>query len=118
MMDVLKEFAKSLNHEKFIHGMIYGEFQNQIARVAKTLYPLSNCTVVKSKLISFPEGVEDKIVDSKNFEIVEIDVKRIRKSEIKRTERINVKKLNYTKSTPTTQNESSDKNDSDNFEEN
>jgi len=93
MTDILKEFAKSLNHEMFIHGMIYGEFQNQIARVAKTIYPLSSSTIVKSKLISFPEGVEDKIVESKQFDIVEIDVKRIRKSDIKRTERINVKKF-------------------------
>ena len=93
MTDILKEFAKSLNHELFIHGMIYGEFQNQIARVAKTIYPLSSSTIVKSKLISFPEGVEDKIVESKQFDIVEIDVKRIRKSDIKRTERINVKKF-------------------------
>ena len=79
--------------------MIFGEFQNQIARVAKTLYPLSSSTVVKSKLISYPEGVEDKEVVSKDFEIVEVDVKRTRKSEIKRTERINVKKLAYTKTT-------------------
>ncbi len=97
MTDILKEFAKSLNHEKFIHGMIYGEFQNQIARVAKTLYPLSSSTIVKSKLISFPEGVEDKEVESKQFDIVEIDVKRIRKSDIKRTERINVKKYTQPK---------------------
>ncbi|MFX1442553.1 MAG: 30S ribosomal protein S3ae [Promethearchaeota archaeon] len=97
MTDILKEFAKSLNHEKFIHGMIYGEFQNQIARVAKTLYPLSSSTIVKSKVISFPEGVEDKEVESKQFDIVEIDVKRIRKSDIKRTERINVKKFAHAK---------------------
>jgi len=97
MTDILKEFAKSLNHEMFIHGMIYGEFQNQIARVAKTIYPLSSSTIVKSKLISFPEGVEDKKVESKQFDIVEIDVKRIRKSDIKRTERINVKKFTRTK---------------------
>lgn len=97
MTDILKEFAKSLNHEMFIHGMIYGEFQNQIARVAKTLYPLSSSTIVKSKLISFPEGVEDKEVVVKEFDIVEVDVKRIRKSDIKRTERINVKKFTHTK---------------------
>ena len=115
MMDILKEFAKALNHEKFIHGMIYGEFQNQIARVAKTLYPLSSATVVKSKLISFPEGVEDKKVESDQFDIVEIDVKRIRKSDIKRTERINVKKFTPQK---TTSNRRSDKeSESDNEEE-
>jgi small subunit ribosomal protein S3Ae len=93
MSDILKEFAKSLNHEKFVVGMIYGEFQNQIKRVAKTLYPLSSSTTIKSKLIAYPEGIEDTEVSDKQFEIVEVDVKRSRKSEIKRSERINVKKI-------------------------
>ncbi len=94
MRDILKEFAKSLNHEKFIIGMIYGEFQNQIARVAKSIYPLSSSKLIKSILISSPEGIKDKAVSpDEQFEIVEVDVKRSRKSEIKRTERINVKKF-------------------------
>ncbi|MFX0057994.1 MAG: 30S ribosomal protein S3ae [Candidatus Hodarchaeota archaeon] len=94
MTEILREFAKSLNHEKFITGMIYGEFQNQIQRIAKTIYPLSNSTIIKSKLISIPEGGEDKeyITKDEEFELVEVEVKRTRKSEIKRTERINVKK--------------------------
>jgi len=101
MRDILKEFAKSLNHEKFIIGMIYGEFQNQIARVAKSIYPLSSSTLIKSRLLSFPEGVKDKeVTPDEKFEIVEVDVKRTRKSEIKRTERINVKKFIHNK-TPT-----------------
>ncbi|MFW9938478.1 MAG: 30S ribosomal protein S3ae [Candidatus Thorarchaeota archaeon] len=93
--EILKEFAKSLNHEKFITGMIYGEFQNQIQRVGKTIYPLSNSTIIKSKLIAIPEGGEDKeyIKRDAEFEVVEVEVKRTRKSEIKRTERINVKKF-------------------------
>ena len=90
--EILGEFAVSLNHEKFIAGLIYGEFQNQIQRVAKTIYPLSNCVVVKSKLVSMPEGGEDKVVPDDEFEIVEVDVPRSRKSEIRRSERINVKK--------------------------
>jgi len=95
--EILREFAKSLNHEKFIGGLIYGEFQNQILRVAKTIYPLSNCVVVKSKLVSIPEGGEDKEIPDDKFEIVEIDIKRSRKSEIRRSERINVKKLAQTR---------------------
>lgn len=91
--EILREFAKSLNHEKFIAGMIYGEFQNQIQRVAKTIYPLSNAVIIKSKLVSIPEGGEDKVVPDDKFEIVEVDIKRSRKSEIRRSERINVKKL-------------------------
>ena len=93
MREILREFAVSLNHEKFVAGVIYGEFQTQIQRVAKTIYPLSNCVVVKSKLVSFPAGGEDKEIPDDQFEIVEVDVKRSRKSEIRRTERINVKKL-------------------------
>jgi len=93
MREILKEFAQSLNHEKFVRGMIYGEFQHQIRRIAKTIYPLSSSTVIKSKLISIPEGGEDKLVPDDDFEIVEVDVKRSRKSEMRRTERINVKKL-------------------------
>ena len=93
MREILKEFAQSLNHEKFVRGMIYGEFQHQIRRIAKTIYPLSSSTVIKSKLISIPEGGEDKEVPDDEFEIVEVEVKRSRKSEMRRTERINVKKL-------------------------
>ncbi|MFX1237329.1 MAG: hypothetical protein ACFFAS_19070 [Promethearchaeota archaeon] len=93
MREILQEFAKSYNHEKFVKGMIYGEFQHQVQRIAKSIYPLSTATVVKSKLISIPEGGEDREVPDDNFEIVEIDIKRSRKSEIRRSERINVKKL-------------------------
>ena len=99
--EILKEFAQSLNHEKFITGMIYSEFSNQIKRIAKTIYPLSSSKVIKSKLVSVPEGGEDKIYIAKDeeFEVVEVEVKRSRKSDIKRTERINVKKFTRTKNT-------------------
>ncbi|MBY9009780.1 MAG: hypothetical protein KGD74_07945 [Candidatus Lokiarchaeota archaeon] len=103
MREILKEFSKTLNHEKFITGMIYSEFTNQIIRIAKTIYPLSNCSIIKCKLISAPEGGEDKVFVTKDedFELVEVDVKRSRKSDIKRTERINVKKLTNTKTSRT-----------------
>jgi len=98
MREILQEFAVSLNHEKFVAGVIYGEFQTQIKRVAKTIYPLSSCVVVKSKLISIPAGGEDTEIPDDQFEIVEVDVKRSRKSEIRRSERVNVKKLQPKKS--------------------
>lgn len=99
--EILKEFANSLNHEKFITGMIYSEFSNQIKRIAKTIYPLSSSKIIKSKLVSVPEGGEDKIYIAKDeeFEVVEVEVKRSRKSDIKRTERINVKKFTRSKNT-------------------
>ncbi|MHA1272004.1 MAG: hypothetical protein ACTSVV_15195 [Promethearchaeota archaeon] len=120
MREILKEFAQMYNHEKFVKGMISGEFQNQIARVAKTIYPLSSCVIIKSKLISIPEGGEDKEVPDDEFEIVEIDVQRTRKSEIRRAERINVKKIAQSKkqvakketTTETKENETEDKNES------
>ncbi|MGV9172644.1 MAG: hypothetical protein ACOC35_08755 [Promethearchaeia archaeon] len=92
MYDILNEFAKSLNHEKFVRGMIKGEFGRQIQRISKTIYPLSSSTIIKSKLVTIPEGGEDQVVPDEEFEVVEVDVPRTRKSEIKRTERINVRK--------------------------
>ena len=100
MDEVLREFASLYNHEKFIKAMISRELDNQIQRVAKTIYPLSNSVLIKSKLVSIPEGGEDKVVPDDQFDIVEVDVKRSRKSEIKRTERINVKKLWQPKKAP------------------
>jgi hypothetical protein len=99
MREILKEFAKTLNHEKFITGMIYSEFTNQVIRIAKTIYPLSNCSIIKCKLVSVPEGGEDTVYVTidEDFDVVEVDVKRSRKSDIKRTERINVKKLTKNK---------------------
>jgi len=111
--EILKEFAKNLNHEKFANGIIYHEFENQITRVAKTIYPLSNCTIVKSKITSIPEGGEDKIYVPKeeDFDIVEVEVKRTRKSEIRRTERINVKKYAHAKASKNYKSDDSDKED-------
>ena len=100
MDEVIREFALLYNHEKFIKAMISKEIDHQIQRVAKTIYPLSNSVISKSKLVSIPEGGEDKEVPDDEFDIIEVDVKRSRKSEIKRTERINVKKLWRPKTRP------------------
>ena len=98
MREILREFSTTLNHEKFITGMIHKEFTNQIIRVAKTIYPLSNCSIIKCKLVSVPEGGVDTVYVARDedFELVEVDVKRSRKSDIKRTERISVRKLTKT----------------------
>jgi ribosomal protein S3AE len=92
MREVLNKFAKTTEHEKFVTGMIFGEFENQIQRIAKTIFPLFNCKIIKSKLISMPEGGKDEKVEDEDFDIVELDIERTRKSEIRRTERINVNK--------------------------
>ncbi|MFW9989896.1 MAG: 30S ribosomal protein S3ae [Candidatus Odinarchaeota archaeon] len=114
MDEVLREFASLYNHEKFIKAMISRELDNQIQRVAKTIYPLSNSVLIKSKLISIPEGGEDKEVPDEQFDIIEVDVKRSRKSEIRRSERINVKKLWHPKNAPQSKDESSEPNSSEN----
>ncbi|TXT62421.1 MAG: 30S ribosomal protein S3Ae [Promethearchaeota archaeon] len=97
MREVLKRFASELDHNKFVRGMIFGEFQNQIKRIAKTIYPLFSSTIIKSKLVSMPEGGVDKEVKDEDFEVVELEIDRTRKSEIRRSERINVKKYAYQK---------------------
>ena len=61
--EVLKEFAKSSKHGKFTRGMIYGKYAENIAKIVKTIYPIKECQVRKSKLITFPEGVEDEDYD-------------------------------------------------------
>jgi len=63
IFDVLNEFAKSSNHGKFIRGMIYGKYAQNISKLAKTIYPLKECQIRKCKLISFPEGAVDEDYD-------------------------------------------------------
>jgi len=96
--DILNTFARDLKHEKFIRGMIYGEFSHQIKRVAKTIYPLFEAIIIKSKLISSP-SLEDQEAPPKeeDFEIVEPEIRRTVKSQIARAKRVNVQKLTYKK---------------------
>ncbi len=98
MDDIMKTFADDLKHEKFIRGMIYGEFSNQLKRVGKTIYPLFEAIILKSKLISSP-SLEDQEAPPKEeeFEIVEPEIKRTVKSQIARAKRVNVQKLAYKK---------------------
>lgn len=96
--DILNSFARDLKHEKFIRGMIYGEFSHQMKRVAKTIYPLFEAVIIKSKLISSP-SLEDQEAPPKeeDFEIVEPEIRRTVKSQIARAKRVNVQKLTYKK---------------------
>lgn len=96
MDDILKTFANDLNHEKFIRGMIYGEFSNQLKRVGKSIYPLFEAIILKSKLVSSP-SLEDHEAPPKEeeFEIVEPEIRRTVKSQIARAKRVNVQKLAF-----------------------
>jgi len=96
--DILNSFARDLKHEKFIRGMIYGEFSHQMKRVAKTIFPLFEAVIIKSKLISSP-SLEDQEAPPKeeDFEIVEPEIRRTVKSQIARAKRVNVQKLTYKK---------------------
>lgn len=98
MDEILKSFAQDLKHEKFVRGMIYGEFSHQIKRVAKTIYPLFEAIIIKSKLISAPELADmEAPPQEEEFEIVEPEVKRTVKSQIARSKRVNVQKLAFKK---------------------
>ncbi|MHA1819713.1 MAG: 30S ribosomal protein S3ae [Promethearchaeota archaeon] len=61
--EVLSKYAESSKHGKFIRGIVYGNFAENIAKIAKTIYPLRECQVRKTKLISFPEGATDEDYD-------------------------------------------------------
>lgn len=74
--EVLKEFAKSSKHGKFTRGMIYGKYAENIGKIVKTIYPIKECQVRKSKLVSFPEGVEDEEYDEdESFEERDVNLK-------------------------------------------
>ncbi len=80
--DVLTEFAKNMNHDQFIRGIIYGKFANNISRIARTIYPLRECQIRKIKVIHMPEEVEDIAYsdDEMEFEEVEIELEEHGKS--------------------------------------
>jgi len=66
---VVNEFAKSSKHGKFVRGMIYGKYAENIAKIVKTIYPLKECQIRKCKLVSVPEGiVEDDYEEDEVFE--------------------------------------------------
>lgn len=72
--DVINEFAKNMPHDEFIRGIIFGKFAANIKRIAKTIYPLRECQVRKVKVISMPEGVEDKLYLDDEMDVNEIEV--------------------------------------------
>lgn len=66
---VLNEFAKSSKHGKFVRGIIYGKYAENIAKIVKTIYPLRECQIRKTKLVSFPaDAVEEDYVEDEIFE--------------------------------------------------
>ncbi|MBD3353557.1 MAG: 30S ribosomal protein S3ae [Candidatus Lokiarchaeota archaeon] len=75
--EVLNEFAKSSKHGKFVRGMIYGQFAENIRKIVKTIYPVAECQVRKSKLVSYPEGAideeydEDEVFEEKDVKLKE-----------------------------------------------
>jgi small subunit ribosomal protein S3Ae len=59
--DVIEQFAENLSHEKFIQGIIYEKFSENIKKIAKTIYPLRECKIRKVKVVQVPEGITDDI---------------------------------------------------------
>jgi len=60
---VLGEFAKSSKHGKFVRGIVYGQFAENLSNIARTIYPLRECQIRKTKLVSYPEGIVDEEYD-------------------------------------------------------
>ncbi len=47
-------------HDRFVRGIIFGKFAVNVAKIAKTIYPLKECQIRKVKVSKMPEGVEDQ----------------------------------------------------------
>ncbi|MCP4763980.1 MAG: 30S ribosomal protein S3ae [archaeon] len=75
--EVLNEFAKSSKHGKFVRGMVYGKYAENITKLVRTIYPLKECQIRKCKLISSPEGIVDEEYDAETetFEEKEVQLK-------------------------------------------
>lgn len=75
--EVLNELAKSSKHSKFVRGMIYGQYAQNLAKLVKNIYPLKECQIRKSKLVSTPEGPiveefeEDEVFEEKTVKLKE-----------------------------------------------
>jgi small subunit ribosomal protein S3Ae len=75
--EVVNELAKSSKHSKFVRGMIYGQYAQNLAKLVKNIYPLKECQIRKSKLVSTPEGAveedyeEDEVFEEKGIKLKE-----------------------------------------------
>jgi small subunit ribosomal protein S3Ae len=74
IFQVLNEFAANMTHDKFVRGIIYGKFANNIRRIAKSIYPLRECQIRKVKVVSMPEGVGDETFTVDEDEIDEVNL--------------------------------------------
>ena len=74
---VLDEFAKSSNHGKFVRGIVYGQYAENLSNIARTIYPLRECQVRKTKLVTYPEGAHDEDYDEETevFEKKTVELK-------------------------------------------
>ncbi len=78
--EVLNEYAKNTKHEMFIKGLLFGKYAENIRKIAKSIYPLRKCEIVKAKVIQFPAGVEDTEMGEDEGEDVQIQLKEHGKS--------------------------------------
>ncbi len=74
--EVLNQFAANLSHEKFIQGIIYGKFAENIKKIAKTIYPLRECQIRKVKVVKVPEGITDseQVRSDEDFEEMSVEM--------------------------------------------
>ena len=74
MNKVLTEYASNMNHDEFIRGLIYGKFANNIARIAKSIYPLYKCETAKVKVLYMPDHIKDALFVDGTVEVEEVEV--------------------------------------------
>jgi len=73
--DVLNEYAKNTKHENFIKGLLFGKYAENIRKIAKTIYPLRKCEIVKAKVIQFNPDVEDTEMSEEDGEEIQLHLR-------------------------------------------
>lgn len=75
MFQVISEFAKNMPHDRFVRGVIFGKFALNVAKIAKTIYPLKECQIRKIKVVKMPDNVEDQFYGEDDESVDEIGIK-------------------------------------------
>lgn len=74
MHQVIAEFSKNMPHDRFVRGIIFGKFAVNVAKIAKTIYPLKECQIRKIKVLKMPEGVEDQFFGEDDEQVDEMSL--------------------------------------------
>jgi len=72
MFQVLNEFAKNMPHDRFVRGIIFGKFASNVAKIAKTIYPLKECQIRKIKVVKMADGVPDELFTEDDEQVKDV----------------------------------------------